>query len=132
MRALQHRTARLAWFWCLLHTAAVPEPARARRRLEVLGHLWESEAAGIRPWKVLSATARGAADDVAWSLRRAGPVLLAAPASWVAVAASLPVGAFFASAFADAGTANVAERVALLASLTLLALSALLSVRRRG
>ncbi len=129
---LERRPSRAAWFWCLVHTALVPEPARGRRRTEVLGHLWESEAAGLPSWRVLSPTGRGVVDDVAWSLRRAGPVLLTAPGSWVAFGASLPVLAFLTSTFAASGTATVAERVALLGSLLCLGVSALLSVRRRG
>lgn len=131
MRILQRRLSGVAWLWCLLHTAVVPEPARSRRRTEVLGHLWESECVGIRSWRVLSATARGAGDDVTWALRLGGPALLAAPASWVAVAAALPVSAFLGSAVVEDPTANMVERLALLGSLTFLAFSALLWVRRR-
>lgn len=43
----QHRWLRVAWAWCLLYTSLVPEPAGSRRRFQVLGHLWESERAGL-------------------------------------------------------------------------------------
>ena len=33
---LCHRATRLAWGWCVLYTAAIPEERRARRRTEVL------------------------------------------------------------------------------------------------
>lgn len=132
MTPLRHRWLRIAWMWCLLYTSFVPEPVGARRRVEVLGHLWESQRAGLRPRSVAGACARGALQDVRWSLRRGGRRTAAAPATWVAVAAALPVTALVVSSVADDGTAGRVEAVALYGSLSLLAVSGLLAVRRRG
>lgn len=117
--------------WCLLYTSLVPEPAGGRRRVEVLGHLWESERAGLRPRAVAIACARGALHDVRWSLRRGGRQTASAPGTWVAVAAALPVAALLVSSFADEATAGRAEGLALFGSLPLLGVSGLLAVWRR-
>ena len=80
---------------------------------------------------MLSATARGAVNDITWAWRLGGPALLVSPASWVAVAAVLPVSVFLTSSFVEDPAANVVERLALLGSLTFLTVSAFLWVRRR-
>ena len=130
MSGLRHRSARAAWLWCLLYTWPVPAAARERRRGELYSHLWEHEAAGLGGWPLVSSTLRGAFDDLTWSLARGGPAVLSAPGTWVGLAASLPI-ATLALGGVTAAEGNLIERTAMFGSLALLALSAVLGLRRR-
>jgi hypothetical protein len=67
---------------------------RQRRRDEILCHLWESEAAGIRAHRMLSAAVRGLLDDVGWSCRRGWRYTIGLPEAWVAIAACCPIVAW--------------------------------------
>ena len=130
MTGLSRRSSRLAWTWCLAYTAPVRPDIRDRRRDEVFSHLWESETAGCRAGRLLSAACRGMVDDVAWSCRRGWRYAVGLPETWLALAAALPVVAAVISGLAAAPVAHAAERTGALGGLTLLALSGLLWWRR--
>jgi hypothetical protein len=129
---LRQRSSRVLWGWCLAYTTLVPAAPRERRRQEILGHLWEAERAGLRPRQLASAAARGLGHDLSWALRRGGPALAATPGVWVALAALLPVTAWIASLFASPSSANAIQRVAMLGSFALLAVSLWLWARGRA
>ena len=97
MSGLRLRSLRLAWLWCLAYTVPVGPDLRARRRDEMLSHLWESETAGVRAHRLLSAAVRGAGADVAWTVRRGWRYTLGLPEAWVAVAAFFPLLAWVMS-----------------------------------
>jgi hypothetical protein len=99
MTALQARSTRVAWTWCLIYTAALPRAERLRRREEIRCHLWESEHVGLRPAAVLRACLRGIADDVSWAVglgaRRLGRALLTPTPYFVLAAVLVLQGAFY-------------------------------------
>ena len=131
MTGLQRRATRAAWCWCLLYTAPVPGEPGARRRSEMLSHLWEVEQAGVRAPRLLGATVRGAADDLGWSVRRGGRDVVARPGFWVALAAAGPVTALVLDTVAESAVGGRADFVAMVTSLLLLAVSGVAALRRR-
>ena len=133
MSELRLRSARLAWLWCLAYTVPVRPELRSRRRDELLSHLWESEAAGVRAHRLLSATLRGALDDVLWSLRRGWRWAVGQPEPWLAAAAAMPVLAWL-GAIVRPGAGNGVDLVGGLGGPLLLAVSGVVWLlrRRRG
>lgn len=133
MTTLRLRSARFAWLWCLVYTAPVRPDLRDRRRDELLSHLWESETAGVQGIRLLSATLRGLASDLSWSLRRGWRHTVAQPETWVAVAALFPIAAWI-GAILSPSPGNRIDRVGGLGGPLFLAVSGAtwLVRRRRG
>jgi hypothetical protein len=134
MTTLDARTSRMVWLWCVAYTTLVPREQRERRRIELRGHLHESERAGRGGRAVLGAAVAGIPDDVSWSfglgLRRLARSFLT-PLPYLVAAAILPVqGAFYWGA-RSGHIADVGKGISEVAAVACLALAGLAWLVRR-
>ncbi|HEU5033899.1 MAG TPA: hypothetical protein VFT62_03970 [Mycobacteriales bacterium] len=135
MTSLQGTGSRAAWGWCVAYTAFAAAPDRARRRGELLSHLWESEQVGIRQRSLLGAAVRGAGSDLTWVLtqriRQARQGMQTSTPYVVLAALSVLFGAFSNSFLGEPTWIGRVQSGGLLTAVGLLALALVLHLRAR-
>jgi hypothetical protein len=134
MTTLQARQVRSAWHWCRAYTAFAPPAARARRRGEILSHLWEAEAVGLPPGRIFSSAARGAVSDLVWVVAtdaRSAVAAVAAPMTWVVAALAFPLLGWFMSGTQNLAVAHVFESIGAFGGGGMLAVAGVIALLRR-
>jgi hypothetical protein len=91
------RTPQAVFGWVCVYVKLVPAPDADRRRRELASHLWESDACGTSPLRLLVEAVLGVPADLGWchaARRRSGQprllvVALASPSAATAAAVGL-------------------------------------------